>query len=470
MKHLKLLSGLLIMSAISACHDSRSTVPAMTFNTDGAATDDIYVSYSPYNDPNDQNVIKLPADSSDRPILDVEFPEGIKSFDATVTIGDRKYGAHLEKGEMLTADIAIGSDGNPTVSYSGKNAAISRVLTRMLNGFDVRSYFPPDLDSIPPLTESLKGIDSERDSYAQLLGEIEDRHDREYYSRYLTRHVDAIKTLVIRIYANVTQTDCDTIAEYRRIVGSINPDDEIDVRTQLYDIWLNDHIPADGNIGNVQYFIASMHLIDSVMTDPHNRRTALNAVSESFLSIIGMPKEEMTKFNEAYAKYASDFPDIVEKTDKRIARLTKVLSDGDSLPYDPTLLTPDGESENLSQMYGKILYIDFWATWCGPCCGEIPYMEKLYNRLKDNAGIELISISLDENEAAWLDKLAEDRPGWPQYRLSADQNEKLSKALNINGIPRFVIIGPDGKFISTYAPRPSDPEIFDLLTSLIGKK
>lgn len=183
-----------------------------------------------------------------------------------------------------------------------------------------------------------------------------------------------------------------------------------------------------------------------------------------------MPKEEMTKFNEAYAKYASDFPDIVEKTNKRIARLTKVLSDGDSLPYDPTLLTPDGESENLSQMYGKILYIDFWATWCGPCCGEIPYMEKLYNRLKDNASIELISISLDENEAAWLDKLAEDRPGWPQYRLSADQNEKLSKTLNINGIPRFVIIGPDGKFISTYAPRPSDPEIFDLLTSLIGKK
>lgn len=105
--------------------------------------------------------------------------------------------------------------------------------------------------------------------------------------------------------------------------------------------------------------------------------------------------------------------------------------------------------------HGKVAYIDFWATWCSPCCAEIPYMEKLAEAFKDNKNIVFISVSLDSNRKKWEAKVKADNPSWPQYIISPKGEKEFDAIYNINGIPRFMVIDKKGCFIENNALRPS---------------
>lgn len=123
---------------------------------------------------------------------------------------------------------------------------------------------------------------------------------------------------------------------------------------------------------------------------------------------------------------------------------------------DVTLHTPDGQSLLLSSLFDKVLYIDFWASWCIPCRKEGPALDKLASKYRDNDNIAFISISTDFGEKNWHKALEEDKPWWPQYMLPSDSTREFQKALNINTIPRFVLLGRGGKILESDAPRPSD--------------
>ena len=103
--------------------------------------------------------------------------------------------------------------------------------------------------------------------------------------------------------------------------------------------------------------------------------------------------------------------------------------------------------------------VDFYATWCGPCCAEIPHMEKLAAHYAKNKKIVLLSISLDKNKAKWEKKLAEDKPQWRQFICLDAFDSEVCKNYGINAIPRFLFFDKDGKVISLDAPRPSSAKI-----------
>lgn len=118
---------------------------------------------------------------------------------------------------------------------------------------------------------------------------------------------------------------------------------------------------------------------------------------------------------------------------------------------------------------GKVTYIDFWATWCGPCCAEIPYVEKLVEYYKGNDKIEMLSISLDNNKKAWLSKLEQDKPTWRQYIIPTAFNSSFAKEYNIRAIPRFMIFDKDGKIVTINAKLPSAKNIIEVLDGIINK-
>lgn len=102
--------------------------------------------------------------------------------------------------------------------------------------------------------------------------------------------------------------------------------------------------------------------------------------------------------------------------------------------------TLSGKQFNLDNMGGRVVLIDFWATWCGPCNQELPHMQKLAAKYAD-APFEIVSISWDRDEAKWKSFIDEHRMTWSQYR---DSDHKLSEAFGVDSIPHYFTIDSDG--------------------------
>ena len=110
-------------------------------------------------------------------------------------------------------------------------------------------------------------------------------------------------------------------------------------------------------------------------------------------------------------------------------------------------------------------YIDVWATWCAPCCKEIPHLEKLVEQYKGNDKIRFVSISVDQNRNAWLKKLEKDQPEWEQYILSKEEEKQFMSYWGIGGIPRFIMLNKEGRIVQSDAPRPSDEQLIEMINS-----
>lgn len=128
----------------------------------------------------------------------------------------------------------------------------------------------------------------------------------------------------------------------------------------------------------------------------------------------------------------------------------------------------NGKSVSLSDFNGKLVYIDFWATWCGPCRGEIPHLDKLEKDYKGKK-IVFVKISLDDDMDAWRKMVTEKKLGGVQLHADGAWSSDAAKNYQIKGIPTFVLIGADGKIINPNAPRPSSEEIRTLLDQELAK-
>lgn len=129
-------------------------------------------------------------------------------------------------------------------------------------------------------------------------------------------------------------------------------------------------------------------------------------------------------------------------------------------------MTRDGKKVNISELKGKSVYVDVWATWCGPCIREIPSLKKLEKDLHDT-NVEFVSISIDQekDKQKWLDFIKKEALGGTQLMAEGDWKSTVTQEYNIQGIPRFLLIDAEGKIVSANAPRPSSEETKELIQS-----
>jgi thiol-disulfide isomerase/thioredoxin len=131
-------------------------------------------------------------------------------------------------------------------------------------------------------------------------------------------------------------------------------------------------------------------------------------------------------------------------------------------PLDLKFTALDGTSIDLNNMRGKVVLVDFWATWCGPCMREVPNVVAAYQKYHDQ-GFEVIGISLDHDSDAVLRVTKAKGMVWPQYFDGKGWQNSISTSFGIGSIPTMWLVGKDGLIADTQARDNLEPEIEKLL-------
>ncbi|MEY8848566.1 TlpA family protein disulfide reductase [Psychroserpens sp. XS_ASV72] len=136
-----------------------------------------------------------------------------------------------------------------------------------------------------------------------------------------------------------------------------------------------------------------------------------------------------------------------------------------------TNLVDDNEltfEQVLSKHKGKIVLVDFWASWCAPCRKEMPYLKELKSQF-NKTELSIIEISIDKDYSAWIraSKLENISNDVDNYIIANWEKSSLYKNFDIKTIPRYLLFGKDGKIIDENAPRPSEKDLVELIKSSI---
>ena len=163
----------------------------------------------------------------------------------------------------------------------------------------------------------------------------------------------------------------------------------------------------------------------------------------------------------------------VSKDEKLIASVKKYAAQYEHLyagriAPDAEFYDAAGNVSKLSDYRGKVVYIDTWATWCGPCKREIPFLKTL-EEANHGKNIQFISVSTDKDVGAWKAFIAKESMSGLQLHQSQEMEKTISYLYGVNSIPRFILIDEDGKIVSADAPRPSSgAEIQTLLDRVLN--
>lgn len=162
----------------------------------------------------------------------------------------------------------------------------------------------------------------------------------------------------------------------------------------------------------------------------------------------------LKKVSEAYNKKYKDSP-FAATMENQVMQIesayNEFLNSPESTGVAPeiALKNPDGKIMKLSSLRGKIVLIDFWASWCGPCRKENPNVVKLYNEYK-NKGFAIFSVSLDQDANAWKQAIKQDGLIWPHHVSDLmGWNTSMTQVYGFNSIPHTVLIDREGKIIAT---------------------
>lgn len=397
--------------------------------------------------------------------FDMELAE--ESGDYEVLLGNSLYGVHLEKGKTVVMNIKETAPGQYELSFEGDNAELCEIVSAILPAYDLYTYSSMSDEEATP-EEFLTRLDKVHKQVMDKVASLSDKASKDWYTELSEAKYLGVKARILQDKAVDMGLEPKELPEYRKIIDGIDPNSDASYYSYNSLLWVSEQLnvpfPTDGNM--LPTALEMMKVVEEKITNEKVRKLETYAVAHQFFAY-GDHRTGKEEFWTRYKEFAKDYPDFIKAFEAEYNREVKDLAEA-SLPEDMQLTLPDGSKVALETLWseGKYTYVDVWATWCGPCCKEIPHLEKLVERMSDQDKVQFVSFSMDSDVEAWHKKLNNDKPQWAQYILDAEASQALSNALNISGIPRFFIIGPDGSVVDPDTKRPSDDSLEEMLRNL----
>ncbi len=369
----------------------------------------------------------------------LKFKVDVKDFSNSLTF----TGEGAEENNYLAAKMAGKSVANNYVQfYSQEEADFKSAIAKLKSENEQR------LDSLKNADETFLALARQNlvyDDY-EYLNTYKQRHG--YYTR--KENYEPSEGFIPEALENMVYDDAQA---YKSSTAYKN----LAIQTTLDDMFLEieDQLP---NVTAEQ--LGSMNDIKI----PELKDDVVQFVGSFIVSPGNEHMESVYEFMSSQVtsdKVKADLAEVYEKN--------KNLIKGKPSPEFVNYENHKGGQTSLADLKGKYVYVDVWATWCGPCIREIPSLKKVEEQFH-NENIEFVSTSIDElgSRDKWFDMVNDKDLGGMQLMADKAWKSDFVQAYGIDGIPRFILIDPDGNIVSADAPRPSNPKLIELLESELG--
>ncbi len=242
-----------------------------------------------------------------------------------------------------------------------------------------------------------------------------DKHNNEI--EYFVNEYFRYANLFDEVYENMPWV-FDAYTGYANTLMSIGLDDNT-LRT-IFDASLS-RIPA----GSMRHRMA-LSAISTALKQKNNSNFV--AYAEQLLNILG-PEDEQAR----------------RSLEQQIGGMRSFITGAEAPDFAQE--TPDGQLLKLSDLRGKVVLIDFWARWCGPCRRENPNVVRMYQEYKDK-GFEILGVSLDRDRQRWLEAIAVDNLTWPHVSDLQYWSNAAAQLYNVSSIPHTVLVDKEGRIIA----------------------
>jgi len=418
--------------------------------------------------------------------------------DLTINSEDRTFKETLSVTADGTFTDTLSTDISSYILYDGTNPIFLNIQPG--NNLNI-TYDASDFDN----TIAISGVGSEINNYlvAKRKAEKElSKKNQEIYSleedMYLERMMafknsqeellnnsEGLPTeFVAKEKKNLHYAYLSKLNEFERAHKYFTKNEDFKVS----DDFLKDVKSIDySNVEDFEFSVNYKGLVSDHYGDKANKLSEKDSIAYdmAFLKTASAIENETIKnsllfdyanYNMSYSKDIDGFYNIFTKSStnkKNNAIITEKynnlmgLTKGRPSPKFVGYENYAGGKTSLDDLKGKYVYVDVWATWCGPCKREIPFLKEVEEKYHGK-NIEFVSISIDKasDHKKWKTMVNEKELGGIQLFADNDWNSAFVKDYQIQGIPRFLLIDTEGNIVDSNAPRPSSSELIDLFTEL----
>ncbi len=387
----------------------------------------------------------------------------------SLRIGSEFTLAWLQPGDSLHVDVDA-AEFDESMAYSGNNPDAANFLAAKFLQIEAMS----DAVGNPYMEEEAEFLaytDGKRDQLlkdlqaAQVPTAFRASEEREIKLEWASER--AVYPSYHRYYADAP--DYSPGEGYWAFVEDVDLDNDANIQSDNFSLFAESYLNevaatslADEEAGRSEKALKRMDLIGERFENPAVRDHLLGKTVMNYMRYDGADGADvlMAKLRASGGK-----PETIEAAEEAYNGWM-AIAEGEPAP-DFHGTTLDGQRVALSELKGRVVYVDVWATWCGPCRGEIPFLQELEADFEGDSRVAFVSISVDEDNEAWRTMVTEDELGGIQILAPAAWDSEVVTEYRIAGIPRFMLIDANGTIVSATAERPSSGTIGETIRGLL---